>query len=218
MAVKTRKTDARLYEVTCFGEYYGLKNGQKFRGAYEITRKLGEESRKAGFLSVFRNHILDANNQKNLAKLREEYPYWLRYRTHDIKTAVEISDKMKPLTDLGLLNRSQLVKFIDQKGYEIDAELYESAPDLRQALKDYKDNREAFLKAQAKRRTMYGTSIAIAREVAQLNDLGYENAPTGTSDPSQYPEDQSDPTTSNDAIQIKEIDELEELEAVLKGV
>jgi hypothetical protein len=214
----------RVFEVTCIGEYYGQKNMQHFRASYSITRRMGEKAYKAGFLSVFRNFILNNDDPKNLAKLREQYPYWERFRTHFIDTAVEITNKNMPLTDLALMNRNQLVKYIDQKGLPVDAELYPLASDLRQALKDFKGNRDAFLKAQEKRRARYGDSLAVERELKDLveyepsddeNASGSQPAvaklrelPLAVKDDDLDEDDRSE-------VRIQEIDDADELDELL---
>lgn len=153
-----------VYEVTCDGEYYALTDGKKTVKPYSITRNMGAASKKTGFLSVFRNHVL-----QDKAEMQKLYPDWQRFRKHYIASCKLVSDPNRPVKELELMNRAQMIQIINRYGLPIDADLYTDPGELRQAIKDCRHHQEQFLKRQEVRRTVFGGQMAAARELEQLN-------------------------------------------------
>jgi hypothetical protein len=161
-----------IYEVTAEGQYYALTGNKKDIKPYTITFLADETVKKSGFLSAFRNALAprDGVHTNLLRMMMEKYPDYKRFRTHQIVDGINISQKNKPVKELGIMNRTQIVNFINHKGLPIDTELYPAVTDLRQALKDYRENPEAFKKQQDKRRATKGPELAVSRSLDTLND------------------------------------------------
>jgi len=153
----------QAYLVTCEGQYYTGDKSKNGFGRYSVTVELGDEEKKAGFLSVIKREVLSRTNV-----MQKQYPDWVKFRTHYISNAVN-KNKNAPLNDLSLMNRAQIVAYINKKGLPIEPDLYLEVTDLRQAMKDYKTDKESFEKVQETRRTNYGPKMSIARNVLALN-------------------------------------------------
>lgn len=150
-----------LYEAHVFGEYYANAGGTKSIKNYKLEIRVTEQMLKSGVLSVIKNSILhDA--------LKAKYADYRRFRTHDIDKVIDLRTG-KPVVQLPLMNHSQLTKLVEKKGLPIKISLYPKAPELRQAIRDCLDNREAFLQAQSKRKAIHGDLIAHKHTIQELN-------------------------------------------------
>lgn len=198
-----------LFEVTCEGQYYGFTHGQKDIKSYTITAKLDENAKAAGFLSVFRNNIL--NNTK---AMQSKYPDWKRYRTHVITETKNLSQANKPIKELALMNRTQIINYINHKGLGIDTDLYPDVSELRQALKDFRANRDQFIKQQDKRRLGKGPMLLVQQSVGELNPWLHNQ--TGQPEPQEAPEDLI--LDEDDENAITDFDDEDELDALIAGV
>jgi hypothetical protein len=174
------KVTGDLYEVTCEGQYYALINGQKSIKTYEMKFKADDHAKKAGFLSAFRNALIqkDGTDSILLKKMRAKYPDYKRFRTHMIVEVINLSKKGQPVRELNLMNRPQVINFIDKKGYPIDCDLYPTVSELRQALKDYRESPETFDKWQEKRRKSRGPALAVIRSLEELNADDFDETAT----------------------------------------
>lgn len=170
------KIKGDIYEVTCEGQYYGFANGQKSIKSYFIKWKADDHAKKQGFLSAFRNALTpkDGEDTAILKMMKEKYPDYKRFRTHVVTEAVNLSKKGQPVRELQLMNRNQIVRFIDGKGYPIDTELYPSVTDLRQALREFRENPTVFEQNQEKRRLVKGPTLAVQRSLDYLNSPEFE--------------------------------------------
>lgn len=161
--------DENIYEVTFRGEYWTTKKGET--STYEFTVKMDGEAKKLGFLHIFARHILtDRDFIEYVAKAK--YPDWKRHRTHIEDGGVVIDLKTgerKAVNDLALMNYRQLCAYIEAKGIGIETDLFPLVNELRQALKDYRDNREAFLTHQAKRQELMGRKLSVKKTIKDLN-------------------------------------------------
>ena len=99
-----------IFAVTIEGEYYAHRNGAKTTGRYEVTLRMDETAKSIGFLSVARNKLLPR-------ALKAKYPDYKRFKTHTITNAVNESQNNKPVYEIGLMNRKQLVSYITQKRF-----------------------------------------------------------------------------------------------------
>lgn len=159
------KIDNDTYLVTCEGQYYAMINGHKEYKDYRIQVQLPGSAKGAGFLSVIRNEILS-----NQIAMQRKFVGWKRFRTHVITDVKNLTKGGKQVRELRLMNRAQIVLYIESKGFEIDTDLYETVTDLRQALVDYRADEDAFLAQQEKKRLLSGNVIKIRRQVARLNE------------------------------------------------
>lgn len=153
-----------IYEVTVAGEYYSSRHGQKGVSRYELTVKLDEQAKDQGFLGVIRKNVLNR-------ALKAKYPDYKRFRTHYIIGVLDITNPQKPKTinELSYMDRKTIVKFILTKKLPIEPNLYPEISDLRQAVRDYRNNKEQFLLLQEKRSKTKGKELGVARAVDELN-------------------------------------------------
>lgn len=158
-----------IYEVTCEGTYYADIDGKKAIKPYTVTAKFSDADKQLGFLSRFRHKILKAQDDGQPSVMVKLYPDWRRFRTHVIVKAINLSENGKPVRELALMNRVQVVAFIDAKGLPIDTALYNSVSDLRQALVDFKENQKSFLKQQERRMKLHGATIKSDKSIEDLN-------------------------------------------------
>lgn len=200
-----------LYEVTCEGEYYAYSNGVKAVKPYTITVKLDDVAKKIGFLSVIKNHILKEQRDAP-SPMKKLYGDWRRYRTHVI-TEVRNVKTNAPVKELQLMNRAQVIAYINAKGYPIECDLYPSITDLRQALRDYNQSSDQFLKHQARRREVKGPSMDALASLKKLNPDLMGAAPTPTVDVNPVKI-----KTEEDVDFIAELDETKELAELVGGL
>lgn len=151
-----------VFSVTIEGEYYAHRNGNKTTGRYEVTLKMDETAKRMGFLSVARNKLLPR-------ALKAKYPDYKRFRTHYITRVVNETQNGAPVMEIALMNRKQLVSYIQKKKFKIQVDLYPEVSDLRQAIRSYRDNREMFDKMQEKRAANRGPELVMMRALDELN-------------------------------------------------
>ena len=151
-----------LYDVTIEGTYYGSANGQKAIHPYKITVTMNEAAKKFGFLSAARSFILPN-------ALRAQHKDYKRFRTHFVTDVVNRTSPNKPIQELALMNRPQIVKYIKQKSLPIETDLYPEISDLRQAVKSYHESKDAFLEYQKKRMEGKGVALTLHRQLQELN-------------------------------------------------
>ncbi len=234
---------SNIYLVTVEGNYYALTGNKKDIKPYIFQFKADDTIKKQGFLSAFRNALSPKDGIKTTIQrmMMEKYPDYKRFRTHSVTEVVNLTQENKPVRELALMPRNQIVKFIDSRGLPIDTELYASVNELRQALKDYRDNPESFQKQQDKRRLTRGGEIAVMRALDRLNDPETAEKETKRKKkqldalPIVEPDIPSDPTHTpntimnddgfiedNDAFRdpdgIPEFDDEDELDALIAGV
>jgi hypothetical protein len=216
-------TKGPVYEVTMIGEYYAYANGRKSQKPYTFKFKASDVARKQGLCSVFKNAMRPKDGRDNtISKMfKKQYPDFKAIRKHIVDNVVNLTEKNKPVQELALWNRAQIVSYIDKTGLPIDADLYPVVTDLRQALKDYNENPEAFEKMQEKRRASKGPELAVMRDLDALNedpgDLppGDEKEPLVGAPALEYPDD-VDPL--DDELRLPEFDDQRELDALLSGL
>jgi hypothetical protein len=202
-----------LYEITCEGEYYGYtESGRKVTRPYTLVWKANEVMRQTGFLSVFKNALTpkDGKDTAIIRMMREKYPDYKRYKTHHVVNAINLTKKNAPVRELALMNRNQVIQFLNQKGIPIDSDLYPSVSELRQALKDYHENPDAFKKNQDKRRLIKGPQYAVIRGVEELNSVS-EAADIKEQTPAYHAPDENE-------ISIPDIDDKIELDRMVASL
>jgi len=231
-----------IYKCKAEGEYYGFENGQKTTKHYELEFLLDDNAKKQGFLSVFKRSLNAKGDNAVKRMMLKKYPDYKKYRTHAIMEVTNLSQKGAPVNELQLMNRSQIIAFINKRGLPIEPDLYPEVTDLRQALRDYRENREVFLKRQADRSKFKGPRLQVQRSVDILNDpdfdiskldkraasnLKKQKAPVVVSPTEAYNDDEKvqydlidvpDDEYPEDEISIPEYDEEDELNKVLDGV
>lgn len=228
------------YEVTVRGEYWEVTHNQKAIRPYEVVFYANSTMKENGLLSCFRRALVMKSGQDSalLRMMKLRYPGYKRFRTHEVVSVLDLKTK-KPVKELRLMNRQQVIRFIDRKGYPIDGSLYPTVTDLRQALKDYRDNPLQFQKMQETRRKTRGEQLRVMRDIEDLNDennlLLMMQATTGSDLPEVYgaddipeadthtnnSEDDTDVPDDEDIIVkggIPEFDNEDELDAVLAGI
>lgn len=191
-----------IYEITCEGQYY---NGKKDYGSYKVSVRLPESARGLGWLSTIKNMVL-----KDVVHMSRLYPDWKRYRTHVITRATNLTNERAPIRDLSVMNRGQIIKYIDYKGLEIEPELYPELPELRQAVRSYAEDPTAFLKFQEKLKERVGPQMSIRKALLSLNPELTLSSEGPQSNQTSIPTEQS-----VDGISVPEIDDKKELEDLM---
>lgn len=165
--VKKKVKRNYIYEVRAQGEYYAQFGKLKETRPFQLVLQLDQSAYNAGFLSVIRNNILD--NKACQPALQAAFPGWRRRRTCEITSAINITDKNAQVSSLRMMNRKQIINYINHTGSEIDPDLYPELSELRQAVQDEAEAPEQFLKNQDKRREVKGPQIAVHQSVHRLN-------------------------------------------------
>lgn len=210
-----------IYQVTVEGQYYSLAEGRKAIKPYRFTFKAPASAKKLGLLSVFRNHMRPKDGQETelLRQMQEQYPDYKQFRTHVVTETINLTTQ-KPIQELALWNRQQIIAYIDKAGIPIESELYPSIPDLRQALKDFNDNPDVFIKNQEKRRATRGPELQVMRAIADLNRKAPEPYTPPLADPGYdpYASDDDDIAYEDDPLRLPEFDDQNELAALVAGI
>lgn len=232
--------EKKLYKVRVEGEYYAFSAGQKAVKPYELEFMADAHMKKMGVLSCFRNALSQSQgSQKDsviLKAMRAKYPDYRRFRTHEVTEVVDVTANGKPVEELSLMNRHQIVAYINRKGLPIEPDLYTSVSDLRQAMRSYREafesNRvEEFVKKQDRRAKAEGPRIQAANSLERLNTNLLNPQPQQThEDPSFVEPEPKDPVTypgpeepkpSNDEDSlggIPEFDDIDEMRSVIDGI
>jgi hypothetical protein len=167
-APQKAKKEQTLYLVTIEGEYYATVGGQKAIKPYKVELKMDEMAKQAGFLSAALQKLGD-NDALLVRVLRARHPDYKRYRTHHQTNVLNLTTG-EPPKELGLMNRKQIISFLSiNPEVPIETDLYPQIEELRQALRDWQDNPESFLKRQEARKTLRGPEFALAKSLDALN-------------------------------------------------
>lgn len=171
-----------VYKLRFHGEYYvegGIK-GTKARYEFDDILMTDHE-REMGFLHTFVRYIL-TDPEFITYVARKKYPNWKRRCTafEDGVLIRQPDGSFVPVREFGLMNRQQLTAFISHEGLDIDVDLYPTAPELRQAIQDYRDNSAAFLQYQAKRKLHQGAKLLAQKNIRGLNSWAAPMTPDAT--------------------------------------
>lgn len=223
---KTARTIGDIYEVHVEGVYYSLSGGKKDMKPYQFTFKADESAKKKGFCSTFRNALTpkDGEDGTILKLMKKKYPDYKRFKTHIVTETINLTEKGKPVKELNLMNRAQIVRFLEHRGYPVDHELYQTVTELRQAIRDFRENPVVFEKNQEKRRLTKGPDIAVFRALEYLNSEELDTPKAQV--PLVEPEDETAPASTNqdgwveddDDFSIPEYDIEDELAEMLDGI
>ncbi len=143
MAHPKHKPGEKLYRVTVEGEYYTHSNGGRDRVRFEDIVMLTESIQEFGYLYACKTFITD--------KYKEEHKEFRRLRTCKIKSAVLANNPTDPIEEIDLMSYTQLIDHATLNAPGIKTELYFSHSqddELRQAIKDYKQDPSSALKHQ----------------------------------------------------------------------
>lgn len=169
-----------IYEVTFEGEYFTPKGNKDRIKHYELTVKMDDSAKQMGFLSAFVRALKTPDGQKSAIKqmMKAKYPDYQRYRTHMLTNTVDITNQGKPVKELRLMNRDQIIRVINAQGYGIEPDLYPTAQELRQAILDYRalggisddpEKPSQFQLMQEKRRKRFGATTGVINSINELN-------------------------------------------------
>lgn len=209
----------RRYRVTCEGQYFGVIDQGRNHAVknYKLEVVLDGRAKHAGLLSVIRNAFLTKRIGQDFL-MEKLYPDWKKYRTHEITKVIEIDETGKPLKqvrEIALMNRAQIVTYIESRGLEITHDLYPDVSALRQAVKDYSTNYEAFMKLQSTKEQSSGTWLRVMKSAKEANrhlfDAVEQNTDTSFDEVEVVPQTQ-------DETGIRELDEPVEMDEVLAGL
>lgn len=137
------------YRVTFAGAYFAYpKESQKGSVAtgYQVTVLIPEKI--AGHPTVNRFKSLAKNYFLKPAIMQKYGANYKRYRTIEV-LHVEAYGSARDPRNVEYMTYETLVEYIDREGFQIQPEYYESLGELRQAVVQYVDDPDAFLKTQA---------------------------------------------------------------------
>lgn len=149
------------YSVTIAGNYFS-KNDHSQK-PYEVTVQMSQEHIDENPLSVFKNHIAPA-------KMPQVYSDYGDLATHNIMRIVNNIDPDAAPESLGVMNRDQLLTYIDDNDYPIIEYLYKDVDALRQAVMDYEEDQEGFMHNQEIMHKKRGPAAQTEMSVLALND------------------------------------------------
>lgn len=206
-----------IYEVFCEGHYYSNIDNKKATKRYEISFKANDKIKKTGFLSAFRHSLLSAEGEDTAISkaMKAKYPDYKRFKTHRVVGVINLTDENAPVKELALMNRNQVINFINRKGYPIDCDLYPSVSDIRQALRDYRESADAFSIQQEKLRATRGTRLSVIESLERLNAPALTNTSTQEQTSQKYQRDNMD---DDDIELIPDLDDEDELNELLDGI
>lgn len=164
-----RKNEGRRYLVTIAGQLEYKEDNVEKRANYEETVLMDHEQVAEGPVSQFMKHYAPEIFPAKIEGFK-------RVETHHIVKSVDADDEDAPIEDLNLMNREMLIDYIENEELEIDPSLCEDAESIRQAITDYEDNPEAFLKAQAAKKEKRGADIVLKSKAKELMRLQRESA------------------------------------------
>lgn len=153
---------ANIYEVTVEGHFVCNKGTKVELEPYRETARCNDRHRDAGFLSVFKNHILPE-------VLPKKHPGYTGLYTHNLVSVVNLTNPNAAINDPDLMSLEELVGFVKSADLPLELGLYQDAADLRQAIKDYYEDPEAFLAVQENRMDLRRDDLELKAELADLN-------------------------------------------------
>lgn len=153
----------KTYDVNISGEYFAaVKGGQELK-PYNVTVRMNDDHKEAGFLSVFKNLVAPR-------MMRQQYPdYGDHLMTHRI---ISIKDTENPdaiPNEPQLMTLQQLMAFIQKNELPVDPGLYRDEDELKEAVIQCLEDEDVFEEAQAKRRELRGANVALANALDELN-------------------------------------------------
>lgn len=158
-----KKSKPTVYEVTIAGEYYAEVRGGTELKPYQVTLKMNQEHKEAGFLSVFRNLVAPQT-------MRAQYSdYGGGLSTHRVISVIDVENPDGVLNDPTLMTLPQLLAFIGKNELPITVALYGDEDALKQAVVDCLTDEDSFVEAQAKRQDLRGASLELANQLSELN-------------------------------------------------
>lgn len=167
------KANNAVYHIVIKGQYHCTEQGRAITKPYRVTVKMTGKHVAAGALSLFKNDVAPT-------VMPAKYPDFQGLYTHEVESHTVPEAPELEGQNLALLNRVELLAFLEDEELPIQPELFAKDNDqLRQAIMDCLENEEAFLKAQ----TMFAESgrAGFKSELADLNpevgDLILETPP-----------------------------------------
>lgn len=172
---KRRKQRREMICVaTIGGDYHRSRGTIQELEPYEVECRFDQEMVEKGVLSVFKNTLAPAIMPK-------QFPGFQGLHTHEIRSSymVDQDGQEWDVDDLRLMNRDQLIEYIDAQSNppcQVDPSIYADNGALRQAIDDWHEavrtgKTEDFVRNQDKRRDKQGADIELATRALELNKV-----------------------------------------------
>lgn len=175
------KAERAVYHIVIQGQYHCTEQGRAITKPYSVTVKMTGKHVAAGALSLFKNDVAPT-------VMPARYPDYQGLYTHEIVGHTVPEAPELEGQNLVLLNRTELLAFIEDEDLPIQPELFAKDTDqLRQAVMDCLENEDAFLKAQA----MFAESGRNGFK-SELADLNPEVADVILETPPQFKDEDGD--------------------------
>lgn len=194
---KTRRKPkiANVYEVTLHGIYYKEGGGSEGKAGfenYEITIKMNDKHKDAGFVSVFKNHVAG-----KLMPLHVKG--YLGLYTHNLKSVKNLTNPDAVNNDPTIMSLQELAGYVEYHELPIELGLYREREDLMQAVLDCEEDEDAFLKNQESRLELRREGLELEADLADLNDgFGTPRMAPISLNPKTVPEYLAKPSTDED--------------------
>lgn len=149
------------YVVTVEGQYYGSNEFGKAKKPYTIEVRLTEKQAEK-MRSFMRRVALPS-------LLPRKYPDYKRFRTIEIAKVVDLQAGKGAPKSLELMGLADLKNYIGENALPINTDLYYQLESLRQAIKSYKLEPEAFMKEQAQLLEQHKEEIEMRKDFDAIN-------------------------------------------------
>lgn len=164
-AKHSKAVGGKGFRITVAGDYYVLasEGNGKITKRYELSFNLPSVD---GALGKIVGKLL-------VPALKKHYPGALGYRTHEVVSAVPLTDDTPPTNSLQFMDRGRLERYIIDNAVPIDPKTYPDTAHLREACVDHKLNPNGFERREARKQA----ERAETRELLAMNpDLADDGA------------------------------------------
>jgi len=160
MAVKVREKTDTIYRVTFKGLAKIAVGKNVSVEPYEMTVRMNEAMVQAGPLASWRNYLAPQLLPKIL-------PYFQRVRTQEIIHAER--EDGQPIDNPAVMSFEQLVEYVELAELPVDTNIYMDAGELRNAIRECRENEEAFVQSQKRLAQRRGPEVTMKQSAAELN-------------------------------------------------
>lgn len=169
---KNRKYPNALFKVRVAGDLAYKDGDQEKSKPYDETVVMDQELIDQGALSMFVKHY--GSQLFGSAQTPDGKPNpnrvtgFIRILTHQLISCRYADNPNRPVGVVSLMNRQDLLKYIDEDNLPVDPDLYPDDAQLQQAVIDCEDDEEAFEKNQEQKRKLQGPNIKNANKAKAL--------------------------------------------------
>lgn len=169
---RNRKYPNALFKVRVAGDLAYKDGDQEKSRPYDETVTMDQELIDQGALSMFVKHygsqIFGSAQTPDGKPNPTRVPGFIRILTHQLISCRYADNPNRPVGIVALMNRQDLLKYIEVEGLPVDSDLYPDDSALQQAVLDCEDDEDAFEKNQEHKRKIQGPNIKNANKAKAL--------------------------------------------------